>query len=246
MALALLCLLALSTTASSQVVRLGNLVVQIEGSFSPKALPKKEPAPITLSLEGSLATADGSHPPALKTLFLRFDKHGQLNTEGLATCKPAKLQSTVTSQAKRACPDALVGVGKAEAQIALPEQAPFGASGQMLIFNGPPKGKKQVLIIHVYAFVPAPTTFVTQAIIAKTKGKYGTTASVKVPTIVAGQGSLTGFNATLHKSWTYKGKKQDLLLATCPTGNLYADGEFTFSDGTELTGSVARSCTPKG
>jgi len=248
-ALALLGILALAllaTSALGQTVRLGNLVVTIEGQISPKALPRNEAAPIKLSVSGSLKTADQTHPPALKELFLEFDKHGELNTEGLPTCRPSELQATLTARAKRVCGDALIGQGRAEAEIAFPEQAPFSASGPLLIFNGAPKGGKQVLVFHVYAFVPAPTTFVTTAVISKTKGKYGTTAEVKIPTIVAGQGSLTAFNATLHKTWTYKGQKQSLLLASCPTGHLYAHGVFTFADATRLSGDVARSCTPKG
>jgi hypothetical protein len=237
---------ALTTSALGQTVRAGNLVVTIEGGITPRKLPKKTPAPITLSVSGSLATADGTHPPALKTLHLEFDRHGQLNTTGLATCKAKELQSTLTTTAERVCKDSLVGTGRAEAQIALPEQAPFNASGKLLIFNGAPKGGKQVLILHVYAHVPAPTTFVTTAVISKSKGKYGTTADIAIPNIVAGQGSLIAFNATLNKSWTYKGQKQSLLLATCPTGHLYAHGDFTFADGTELSGNVSRSCTPKG
>jgi hypothetical protein len=246
LALSLLALGLLATSALAQTVRLGNLIVTIEGDFSPKALPKKEKAPITLKVSGSLKTADATHPPALKTLFLEFDRNGELNTKGLPTCKVGQLQSTITAQAKRACGDALVGTGKAEAEIAFPEQAPFSASGPMLIFNGAPKGGKRVLIIHVYAFVPAPTTFVTTALIGKASGKYGTTASIEVPTIVAGQGSLIAFNATVRKTWSHKGKKQSLLLASCPTGHLYAKGDFTFSDGQRLTGTVSRSCTPKG
>ncbi len=236
----------LIASASGQTVRAGNLIVTIEGGITPKKLPRKTPAPITLTVSGSLKTADGTHPPVLKTLHLEFDKHGQLNTKGLATCRPQQLQSTLTSTAERVCKDALVGTGRAEAQIALPEQAPFNASGKLLIFNGAPKGGKQVLILHVYAHVPAPTTFVTTAVVGKEKGKYGTTADIAIPNIVAGQGSLIAFNATLNKSWTYKGQKQSLLLATCPTGHLYAHGDFLFADGTKLSGDVARSCTPKG
>ncbi len=247
-----LCLWALAlvgvliATASGQTVRAGNLIVTIEGGIAPRKLPKKIPAPITLTVSGSLKTADGTHPPALKTLHLEFDKHGQLNTKGLATCRPQQLQSTQTATAERVCKEALVGSGRAEAEIAFPEQPPFSASGKLLIFNGAPKGGKQVLILHVYAFVPAPTTFVTTAVIGKQGGKYGTTAEIKVPTITAGQGSLIGFNASLHKTWTYKGQKQSLLLATCPTGHLYAHGDFAFVDGMKLSGDVARSCTPKG
>ena len=245
---AALCLsaLALSASALGQTVRVGNLVVTIEGAITPRKLPRRTPAPITLSVSGSLKTADGTHPPALKTLHLEFDRHGQLNTKGLATCAPQKLRSTLTATAERVCREALVGSGRAEAQIALPEQEPFDASGKLLIFNGPPKGGKQVLVLHVYAHVPAPTTFVTTAVIGRAKGKYGTTADVAIPTIVAGQGSLIAFNATLHKSWPYKGQKQSLLLATCPTGHLYARGDFLFAGGEELSGGVTRSCTPQG
>lgn len=241
-----LALFALTTSALGQTVRAGNLIVTIEGGITPKKLPRKTPAPITLSVSGSLKTADATHPPVLKTLHLEFDKHGQLNTKGLPTCRAQQLQSTLTTTAERVCKDALVGTGRAEAEIAFPEQAPFSASGKLLIFNGAPKGGKQVLILHVYAFVPAPTTFVTTAVIGKQSGKYGTVAEVKVPTIVAGQGSLIAFDATLRKTWTYKGQKQSLLLATCPTGHLYAHGDFLFADGTELSGDVSRSCTPKG
>jgi hypothetical protein len=239
-------LFALATSAGGQTVRAGNLIVTIEGAITPKALPRKTPAPVTLSLSGSLKTADATHPPVLKTLHLEFDRHGQLNTTGLPTCRPQQLQSTLTATAERVCKDALVGTGRAEAQIALPEQAPFNASGKLLIFNGPPKGAKQVLVLHVYAHVPAPTTFVTTAVIGKAKGKYGTSADVAIPAIVAGQGSLIAFSATLHKTWPYKGQKQSLLLATCPSGHLYAHGDFLFAGGEELSGGVTRSCTPKG
>lgn len=241
---ALLIVGALIASASAQTVRVGNLVITINGGISPRKLPKNTPAPIKLQVNGTLATADGTHPPALKTLDLQFDKHGEINTKGLATCTPGKLRSTLTSQAKAACGDALVGQGKVSAEIAFPEQAPFDASGPLLIFNGAPKGGKQVLIFHVYAHVPAPTTFVTTALISKTAGKYGTEAEIEIPSIVSGQGSLTSFEGSLQKSWTYKGKKQSLLLASCPTGTLYAHGDFSFADGTTASGDVVRPCTP--
>jgi hypothetical protein len=241
---ALLLTAALIATASAQTVRVGNLVITINGGVTPKKLPKSTPAPIKLRVDGSLATADGTHPPVLQTLYLQFDKHGHLNTKGLPTCTVGKLRSTLTAQAKKVCGDALVGQGRVSAEIALPEQAPFSASGPLLIFNGAPKGSKQVLIFHVYAHVPAPTTFVTTAVISKTSGKYGTSALIEIPSIVSGQGSLTAFEGSLQKSWTYKGKKQSLLLASCPTGTLYAHGDFSFADGTEASGDVVRPCTP--
>jgi len=237
---------ALFSSAAADSVRLGNLLITIDGAITPKALPRHEAAPITLDLSGTLKSVDGSHPVALKTLDLEFDRNGHLNTKGLPTCSVSKLQSTLTAQAKAACGPALVGEGKVFAEIAFPEQAPFDASGPLLIFNGVPKGGKQVLIFHVYAHVPAPTTFVTTALISKQGGKYGTRALVSIPTVVSGQGSLTSFKAKLNRTFTYKGQKQSLLTASCPTGTLYAHGTFAFVDGSKASGDVVRGCTPKG
>ncbi|HXF30243.1 MAG TPA: hypothetical protein VN522_01895 [Solirubrobacterales bacterium] len=237
---------AVAAQTEPESFKVGNLNVEIEGGITPTKLPKKEKAPITLQVGGSIKSDDGSHPAALKSLKLEFDKNGELNTKGLPTCTVGKLISTLTAQAKQLCGKALVGTGTVTAEIAFPEQAPFSASGPLLIFNGAPKGGKQVLIFHVHANVPAPTTFVTTAVISKQGGRFGTKAEIAIPTITSGQGSLTGFKAKLGKSWTYKGQKQSLLLAQCPTGSLHARGEFLFADGTKGSGEVVRPCTPAG
>jgi hypothetical protein len=230
-----------------EVVRLGNLEISIEGGITPTKLPRAKPAPISLALSGSVATADGTRPPALKTLALQFDRHGHIYTKGLPTCTTGKLQSTLTAQARKVCGKALIGTGRAEAEIQFPEQAPFNASGPLLIFNGKPKGAKPVLIFHVHANVPAPTTFVTSGTISPAHGKYGTSTLIAIPTIVGGDGSLTSFKAKIPKrTWTYKGHKVSLLTASCPSGVLFAHGEFHFADGTEISGDVKRACTPAG
>lgn len=231
---------------AADTVKINGLVFTVDGGVTPKKLPRKGEAPVSLTVSGTIQREDGTHPPALNTLLLEFDKHGRLNTTGLPTCTVGKLLNTLTAQAKSVCGKALVGTGQVSADIALPEQEPFGASGPLLIFNGKPKGGHQVLIFHVHAHVPAPTTFVTTAVISHGKGRYGTAALVQIPSIVHGQGSLTAFKATLHKTWTYKGKKQSLLYAGCPNGSLYARGEFAFADGTKGAGSVVRPCTPSG
>jgi hypothetical protein len=235
---------ALVATAGAQKIVSGNLVFTIEGSITPLKLPRKKPAPVKLSIEGSIATNDGTHPPPVKELFLEFDRNGHLNTEGLASCTVGKLQSTLTNQAKAKCSKALIGTGRAMAEIAFPEQAPFSAGGPLLIFNGS-RGNKQMLIFHVYAKVPAPTTFVTTAVIGKGKGPYGTSARVRVPAITSGQGSLIGFKASIKKTFRVKGHKQSVLTATCKTGSLRARGQITFV-GAKLAGLAKKPCTPMG
>jgi hypothetical protein len=245
LAVALLAATALvASVASGDTVTAGNLTIEIEGAVSPQKLSPTTPTPITLTVSGSVETGDGSHPPALKTVALEFDRNGGIYTKGLPTCDPARLTSTLTAQARQICGDALVGTGTVSAQILFPEQAPFNASGPLLIFNGRPRGGRPVLVFHVHANVPAPTTFVTTGVISKASGRYGTSTEIAIPTIVGGQGSLTSFKATLHKTWTYKGEKRSLLFASCPTGQLYAHGDFSFADGTEIAGEVVKPCTP--
>jgi hypothetical protein len=236
----------LGSSASGQTVRAGNLVVTVEGGFTPHKLPKAAPASITLSARSTIATADGTHLPALDFLNLEFDKHTGVYTKGLPVCTPAQLENTVTAQAKRACPDAIIGSGQAGAEIEFPEQAPFFAKAPMVIFNGPPRNGNPVFIFQVYAHVPAPTTFVTTAEIGKASGAYGTSVYIKVPTIVAGQGSLSFAELSIHKKWVAKGKKQTLLYGSCPSGHFFVRGELTFKGGFKMAGKVVRSCTPTG
>ena len=249
---AVLCVVAagivgmLGSSALGQTVKAGNLVVTVDGGFRPKQLPRTTPAPISLNAETTLAAADGSHPQAAKTLSLEFDKHASINTRGLPTCNTGQLLNTLTGQAKGICRDSLVGEGEAGAQISVPEQEPFFAKGKMLVFNGTPKGGNKVLIFHVYARVPAPTTFVTTAVITKASGIYGTKTTITIPSIVAGQGSLTFAKLEIKRSWQYKGKTEHLLLATCPTGRFFTRGDLSFADGTRMQGKVLRSCSPIG
>jgi hypothetical protein len=229
-----------------QVVKVGNLEITVDGGVFPSRLPARSYAPIGLRAEARLDTADGSHLPAARHLVVEFDKNGYLNTAGLPHCTVGKLKNTLTAEAKRKCAKSLVGFGRAGAEIEFPEQPPFFASGQMLIFNGPPKRGHPVLIFHVYAHVPAPTTFVTTAVVGKARGPFGTRVEVSIPTIVAGQGSLTFARLVVKKHWRYRGKGENLMLARCPNGRFLTRGKMTFADGDAISGKVIRSCTPVG
>jgi hypothetical protein len=246
-ALASLATLALiGSSAFGQTVRAGNLIVTVEGGFTPHKLPRTDPASITLSARSTIRTADGTHLPALDKLHLFFDKHTGVNTKGLPSCTINQLKNTLTVQAKRICPDAIIGSGQAGAEISFPDQEPFFAKAPMVIFNGPPKHGHPVFIFHVYAHVPAPTTFITTAELGRATGLYGTSVFIQVPTIVAGQGSLSFAEFSIHKLWKYKGKEQTLLYGTCPSGHFYVRGALTFKGGFEMAGKVVRSCTPRG
>jgi hypothetical protein len=235
------------STAKPVVVSLGNLVLKFDSSVTPKALPKHEFAPISFHLSANISTKDGKHPPAAKTFTGDLDKNGLLNTKGLPVCKSGALEARPTAQAEAACKDSLIGKGTASAEVEFAEQAPFTATGPLRVFNGGTKGNKTLVLVHVYANVPAPTAFITKVFVTKeNKGKFGYHLDSQIPVVAGGAGSLTNFSITNKKTFTYKGKKQSYFNAKCPTGSLAGEGEVSFTNGDRLKGSVVVPCTPKG
>ncbi len=232
------------------VIKAGNLVLNLNGGFSPTALPKSKLAPITLTVSGKIATADGKHAPALKEVIIETDKNGEINAKGLPVCTSGKLQAQDTKHAEEACKPAIVGEGITDAEVEFPEQAPFIAHSKLLAFNGGVKGGVTTLYIHAYFSAPVSGAIVTTVKVSKIhKGRFGTKSVATIPKIAGGYGSVKAFSLTVGRSFTYKGKKQSYLLAKCPDGHLNAHATSVFSGAegtTKLVGDFVRSCTPKG
>lgn len=233
--------------AKKIVVQQGNLKLTVDGTFSPKKLPKSKLAPITLDVSGKVETIDGKHPPALREFVVETDKNGSVNAKGLPTCTAAKLNSQDTAAAKKACPNAIVGEGKTDVEIEFAEQPPIVAHSKLLAFNGGVKGGTTTIFIHAFLTVPVPAAVVTTVKVSKVhNGRYGLKSVATIPVIAGGAGSPISFSLKLHRDFTYKGKKQSYFLAKCPDGHLNAKGTGVFSDGTRLAGGVVLPCTPKG
>jgi hypothetical protein len=245
LALATALSLAAIASAATSTITVGNLVLKIRSSVSPKTLPKKELAPITFNLGVSVSTKDGTHPPAAVTFQGDVDKNSAINARGLPVCKVGLLEARTTAAAKEACEEALVGQGFAKAEVEFPESAPFDAKGPLLVFNGGQRGGKTLILIHVYANVPTPTAFVTKVNVTKVNnGKYGLKFDSQIPVVAGGAGSLTEFSVKLRRTFTHGGKQQSYLVAKCPLGRLFGQGTLAFTDGTRLKGTAALPCTP--
>ncbi len=225
----------------------GNICITDDGGIAPDKLPKRGKAPITARLNGEIETRDGTHPPAVETLDLDIDRTIEVDAVGLPVCRASQLQSRSSADAKRACPDAIVGSGKTEVEVAFPEQAPFRSTGPLVLFNGGVQGRTTTLFLHAYVDVPAPTAVVVKATITRiNRGRFGLRIAAKVPKIAGGSGSATMFDLKVGRKYTYKGERKSFLVAGCPTGIWLTKGDVKFSDGTRLGITHPFSCTPKG
>ncbi len=225
----------------------GNLVIDAEGGFTPTALPKNVDAPITGFGGAKISTGDGALPPILKTVDLEFDKHGSVDTTGLAKCSYGKLVATTVPQARKLCPGAIVGTGHGSAVVKFPEQPPIPADSPFTVFNGPRIGGDPSVYVHAYLTVPAPTTFVVPVRIETIhNGRYGYRVAAEIPKIAGGSGIPKSGEFRIGRKWTYKGKKHSYLNARCADGRLQALGQFKFKDGSLLKGSFVAPCQIKG
>jgi hypothetical protein len=222
----------------------GVICVGDDGGISPTALPKHGSAPVTARIEGEIKTSDGSHPPALQDLQADIDRTIEVDAVGLPTCKEKQLEATSSAVAKKICGDAIVGAGKAEVEVAFPEQAPFRSTGPLVLFNGGVHGATTTVFLHAYVDVPAPTAVIVRATVTRIhKGRFGLRLKAHVPVVAGGAGSATAFDLKIGRRYTYKGRKKSFLAAGCPTGSWATKGNLLFSDQTRVGFTHVFTCT---
>jgi len=236
---------ALAITATAQTIRLpvGNIIITADGGFTPTTLPKHENAPIKLYGHAKFSTIDGTRPSPLRQLTIEFDKHGAVETRGLEKCTMKKLVATTTKVARKLCPDAIVGTGFGTALVELPEQRGIEASSPLTLFNGPVKHGNPTVLGHAHIDYPGPTTYVISIEIEKIhNGRYGFRTVAKFPRIVNDYGSPLRGNLTIGKTWKYKGQTLSYANAHCADGRLQAHAEFSFKNGDSVEGTVFKPC----
>jgi hypothetical protein len=235
--------------ARGELSQKGTLRISFNGNFSPRSLPRDQLAPITVGLEGSIETTNGSHPPAVRRIEFAINRNGRLSTAGLPACSSPMLQSTTTRSALERCRPALVGRGHFGADVKFPSQTPFPAQGTILAFNGKFAGK-QALLLHLYGTSPVRATFVLPLTISRSgKGRFGTVLAANIPTLAGGLGSVTELDLKIGRTYTYRGQSRSYISASCaaPPGFpgavfTFAKGSFYFVDGTRLDTTLSRDC----
>jgi hypothetical protein len=240
-ALATLGALALASVALAGATVTQTLGLEIKGKTS-----GKKPGPVSMKITEESVGPGPSEvervPPKLDVATIKFTKSLSIDTEGLATCAPSKLENTDDGQARKACKDAIVGKGFALAKIVFPDQDPIDAPAPVTAFNGKPQGGKPVFLIHAYTTVPAPTTFIVPGVILKASKPFGHQLTLHVPPIAGGAGSLVHFDVNVKRKWKYKGEKRSYISGKCKGGQFAIEGTFDFGDGSHEVVPATDNC----
>jgi hypothetical protein len=248
---AVLCAAALiaAGTAYGELAQQGSLRLSFDGRFSPHALPRDRAAPVTVSLDGSISTTDGSSPPRLRSISIAVNRHGRVSTRGLPVCLPARLEQTSSATALSRCRGALVGHGRFEAGVEFSDRAPFPVEGRMLAFNGRVDGRPAILM-HIYGSRPIRASVVLVFRISHPRhGEFGTVLSTRIPKIAADAGYVTAISFSFGRRYRYAGTERSFLSASCaaPAGFpgalfAFARGSFGFENGQTVPITLARDC----
>jgi hypothetical protein len=251
-ATALLSSAAIAVAAT--ITQKGNLRVAVQGDLSPKKLPRKGTAPISVSVGGEISTTDSTLPPQLKSLRIELNRGGQIDSQGLPVCQYPKIQPGSTSRALAGCRSSLVGEGSFSANITLAGQEPYPTQGRLVVFNGE-KGGKPVLYGHIYSSKPFATSFVIVFKLSKRKsGTYGTVLDAPLPKAMDAWGRLTSLEMTLSRRYSANGKRHSYLSSGCPAPKGFSGAvpfplartSFSFAGGATLSSVLTGSCRPRG
>jgi len=239
---ALICCIVFTGAAGGALVKTGNLVLTADGGFTPSTLPRRTFVPIDFKGHADLRAVDGSVPAPLQQVVLDFDRDGRLATGGLPTCDPALLREVSPEDARQLCKGAIVGTGHVGALIARQDGAPIPVSSLLTLFNGPTLEGRPTVVLHARTTVPTVQSFVITIPIERRRGPYSYRATVDVPPIAEGHGSLVHVDAAVGRRYRFKGTGRSYVSARCGDGIFRTHGRFTLADGTIIDGSVEKPC----
>jgi hypothetical protein len=237
----------LAGSAQGERAQHGNLILSLDGGLSPLALPRDHPAPVSLRLSGGLQTTDGSPVPRVTQVELGLPGQGVLDVRGLPVCLPRQLRNTTPAGALDACRDALVGHGRIDAEVRLPNQEPFRIDADLRAFNSRIDGRKAI-ILHAFSPDP-PSAIVLPFVLRLHAGRFKTRLVADLPPSLGPWPHFTHFEVHLFRRYSYRGKERSYIRAACPIPKRFSAGFFSFAhasflldDGREIGTGIARSC----
>jgi hypothetical protein len=239
----------LAAPAGAEVVQKNGLIVSFGGSISPRTLPRTGAAPIGVTVEGRVHSADGRVPPALRRISLEINRNGVLDERGLPICRIDQIQPASSREALAACGRARIGGGRVAGKIILPEQRPFDFRGRVIAFNGRGADGGRAILAQIYVRSPFALAIVLSFALKRTAGTYGTRLVAMVPRQTRRLVHITGFRLHLGRRYSHGGRRHSYLSGGCPApagfpGTTFplVRAAYSFVGGTTLRSVIVRTC----
>jgi hypothetical protein len=235
---------ALAGSAPAALVKVDNIVLRADGGFQPQTLPRHRYAPIEFQGRVDISAKGGGKPSPLQQAFIDFDRDGRLSVAGLPVCVAESIAQQSTAQARRSCGGAIVGTGRIEAAISL-AGGEVRTHSLLTIFNGPRLNGVPTVVLHARFTAPATETYAIVVPIERRPGPFRYRATLDIPPIAGGLGSLTHIDVAIGRHYRAGGQERSYVSARCSDNILETHGRFSFEDGTVIDGQVEKYCRSK-
>lgn len=245
---------ALALGAAALARAESNVQDGVRGSFQarlqPSSLPRDRAAPIAVRVAGEFRAAAGGLDKLkqLRRIDVALNREGRIFDRGLPVCRIKQIQPHSADAARRICGDALVGRGHVHVQVRIPDQTPYVLRAPLLAFNGPKRHGHRLILAQAYLISP-PASFVIVFEIRHKPGVFGTVLATKLPKVARKWAWLTHFDLSLHRTFTYRGRRRSYVSAACaaPAGFRsavfpFARAAYTFAGGAHVAVPVSRVC----
>lgn len=244
LALAIVAIGATSAAGDEALVEVNDIVLRADGGFEPQTLPRRQFAPIDFQGHVDISARRGGPLPPLQQALIDFDRDGRLSVAGLPTCAPEAIAAEGTAGARRTCRGAIVGTGRVGAAISLLGTA-LQTRVPLTIFNGPRLPTGPSVVLHARTLVPLPETYAILVPIERLRGGFRYRARIELPPLAGGLGALTHIDAKIGRRYRAGGRSRSYVSARCSDNVLQTHGDFTFADGTVISGVVEKFCNDK-
>jgi hypothetical protein len=242
--LAVAVLAAAPALGDGALVEVNDIVLRADGGFEPQTLPRRHFAPIDFQGHIDISARRGKALSPLQQALIDFDRDGRLSVAGLPTCAPETIAEQGTEAARRTCRGAIVGTGHVGAAISALGAA-FQTRAALTIFNGPRLATGPSVVLHARTLIPLPETYAILVPIERLRGGFRYRARIDLPPLAGGLGALTHIDARIGRRYRAGGRSRSYVSARCSDNVLQTHGDFTFADGTVISGAVEKYCNDK-
>jgi hypothetical protein len=232
--------------AYAELVQVGPLVLQADGGFIPRKLPRNRYVPIRFEGHVRISSTNSEPVPPLRQIKLNFDRDGLITTKGLAVCSPTQIEASTPQAARQACKAAIIGTGHVHVAVSVPGGGTVNVESPLTLFNGPRQEGNLTVLAHAQTTFPKLETFVVVVPVERLHGAYSYRATVNLPEIAEGHGALTYVDGKIGKRWRSGGKERSYTSARCSDGILETQGRLVFAEGTIISGTIFKPCSALG